>query len=811
MSTITFGALIHLLPAGSDPASNPAELMHCLLTEFSGPQPVLLFVDDAQLLDQASTAAVHMLAATGTVRVVVTMRSGESVPDAIAALWKDGHAIRVELQPLSRAESDELLAAALDGQVDGVTRTRLWRITQGNVLFLYELVHAGIEHGELARRGDVWSWPGEITVGERLPELIETRLSDVTDAERAVLEVLAVGEPLGPAFLNGAGRGRVESLERRGLVWVVQDGARTLIRLGHPLHAEVLRSRLGVLRRRAIYSGLADSLVEFGARRRGDLIRLATWRLDSGGALDAETLMAAAWQARAVFDHRLAERCTRAAVDRGAGADASVLLADALYWQGRHQEAVDVLATVPTEDDRPPGAHGWQAIVNSSVLFWGLGDAKAAERVLIATADRMSPGADRDELDAHRSSVILFDGRPVEALALAERVLADPDATDMTRARALAAAIPALAITGQTRRAIAAAEFGMRVAGEVADEEPWSLSHLQAGQVTAYWFAGRLTEMRELARRRYLVSTQRYTDDDRGMWSLLLGRAMLAMGQVATARDQLREAGELLRQNDILGFLSWGLACQAMAATLLGDLDEAGALLHDARRVHRPTGRAHEVELDMADAWYSAGCGEHSLAERFARKAIRTAATRAQRALEAHAVHDAIRLGVPGLHARLASLASTIDSAMVAAFATQSAALAASDGPGLDLAAQRFADLGAILLAAEAAVQAAAVHGRAGDTSRQLAALTLGRELAERCEGAQTPVLLAAVQSPEVKVLTSRELEIAGLAARGYSNRDISTRLVLSVRTVSNHLNHIYGKLGVSREDLPKLLALRAK
>ncbi len=802
MSTITFGAVIHLLPAGSDPASSPAELMHCLRNELGGDRPVLLYVDDAHLLDQASAVAVHMLVATGTVRVVVTVRSGEVVPDAVAALWKDGHAVRVELQPLSHTESDDLLAAALDGQVDRVTRARLWRITQGNVLFLYELVHAGIQYGQLARHGDVWS--GEITVGERLPELIEARLAGVTDAERGVLEVLAVGEPLGPAFLGGD---LVESLEQRGLVCVEQDGARTLIRLGHPLHSEILRSRLGVLRRRSIHNGLADTLAGFGARRRGDLIRLATWRLDGGGDLDATTLMTAARQARAVFDHQLTERCARAAVRCGAGPDAGVLLADSLYWQGRHLEAADLLATLPTGDDRKPESQAWQAIVTASVMFWGLGDAARAEQVLLAAAEALGPGAECDELAAHRAGVMLFDGRPVEALAVAERVLADSGATDLTRVRALAAAVPALAVTGQTERAITAAERGV----QVADDEPWSLSHLRAGQVSAYWLAGRLAEMEELAHRQYLIATQRHADDDRGRWGLLLGRAMLATGRVATARDQFREAAELLRQNDISGFLSWCLACQAIAATLLGDLTGAGDLLEDARRVPGPTRRAHDVELELADAWLATARGERSLAERLARHAIRTAATRGQRALEAHAVHDAIRLGIPGLHPRLITLASTVDGPMARVFAAHGAALAASDASGLDLAAQEFAGLGAILLAAEAAVQAATAYGRTGDTPRQLAAMDLGRMLATRCEGARSPALLQAAQSPEIDRLTNREREIAGLAARGCSNRDISARLVLSVRTVSNHLNHIYGKLGVRREDLPVLLNLRTE
>jgi predicted ATPase/DNA-binding CsgD family transcriptional regulator len=46
--------------------------------------------------------------------------------------------------------------------------------------------------------------------------------------------------------------------------------------------------------------------------------------------------------------------------------------------------------------------------------------------------------------------------------------------------------------------------------------------------------------------------------------------------------------------------------------------------------------------------------------------------------------------------------------------------------------------------------------------------------------------------------LTSREQEIAELVAEGLSNRQIAARLVISKRTVDAHIEHIYGKLGVS-------------
>jgi DNA-binding CsgD family transcriptional regulator len=51
--------------------------------------------------------------------------------------------------------------------------------------------------------------------------------------------------------------------------------------------------------------------------------------------------------------------------------------------------------------------------------------------------------------------------------------------------------------------------------------------------------------------------------------------------------------------------------------------------------------------------------------------------------------------------------------------------------------------------------------------------------------------------------LTFREAEIADLAARGMSNRQIAEHLFISKRTVDAHLDHIYAKLGISsRIDL---------
>jgi DNA-binding NarL/FixJ family response regulator len=76
--------------------------------------------------------------------------------------------------------------------------------------------------------------------------------------------------------------------------------------------------------------------------------------------------------------------------------------------------------------------------------------------------------------------------------------------------------------------------------------------------------------------------------------------------------------------------------------------------------------------------------------------------------------------------------------------------------------------------------------------------------LAERCEGARSPALETA---PQPVALTKREREVATLAARGLTSREIAETIVVSTRTVENHLQRAYEKLGVrGRAELAEAL-----
>jgi NarL family two-component system response regulator LiaR len=59
------------------------------------------------------------------------------------------------------------------------------------------------------------------------------------------------------------------------------------------------------------------------------------------------------------------------------------------------------------------------------------------------------------------------------------------------------------------------------------------------------------------------------------------------------------------------------------------------------------------------------------------------------------------------------------------------------------------------------------------------------------------------------QVLTTREVEVLQLVARGLSNGDIAEQLVLSAATVSYHVSNILGKLHLANRTQAALYALR--
>jgi DNA-binding CsgD family transcriptional regulator len=154
--------------------------------------------------------------------------------------------------------------------------------------------------------------------------------------------------------------------------------------------------------------------------------------------------------------------------------------------------------------------------------------------------------------------------------------------------------------------------------------------------------------------------------------------------------------------------------------------------------------------------------------------------------------------------APLRALASSVEGQLTSTRAAHAQALAGGNADALENASAAFEQMGAVLLAAEAAADAAVVHRKSGDDRRAVRAENRSRALADRCENPATPALQATESRAR---LTRAEREVALLAASGHTSKQIAEQLVVSRRTVENQLQHVYVKLGISgRRELAAAL-----
>jgi DNA-binding CsgD family transcriptional regulator len=802
-SSIPFGAVSHLLPAGERPGGDRLDSLRraaAVLAQRGRGRPLVLGVDDAHLLDDASAALVHQLALHNQAVVLVTLRSGAPAPDAMVALWKDGPARRLELPALAPEATAELLGRVLGGTVDGVTRREMLRVSEGNPLYLRELVLAGWETGALHQVEGVWRWTGELAGATRLAELVAARLDALAETARAVVELVALGEPLPVVVLQRLiDSHEVQTAEQSGLLVLERSGRRILARLAHPLHGEVLRATLPISRVRSVADRLATALNVGPLRRRDDLLRVGTWQLEAGLAAHPGLLLKAAGQAAARFDHELTERLARAAVDAGGGATAVRVLAEALEWQGRHAEAVAVMVGEPPVQVAERAR--WASIRGGN-LYWGLERTTEAEEILqqAALAEEGS-----EEAVAMLAWILLFDGRLREALAVAGRVLDQPEAPAQALVWAATAAVPALGSLGQLGEALAVTDRGLAVARAHPEELPWGETQLNLVRCLVLLGAGRLTEAGAIAEAGYQAAVADRSPELTGGWAGFRGLVAKAEGRIANAETLLREAVALLDEQDPYRFMRWCLAELASVAALAGDQEAAANWLDRADARGGEANRFFDSWVELDRAWVAAGTGELTKAAQLATRAAELARDSGQFSLEALALHDVARLGVPtAVRERLEELAGFLEGRLAPVLATSAAALAARDGASLDRVAAAFQDLGALLLAAEAAAVAARAHRAAGRDTRANASRERAAGLAAACQDARTPAL---APDAVATVLTPREREVALLAAGRASSRDIAVRLGLSVRTVDNYLSRTYTKLGISsRAELAGLL-----
>lgn len=783
-ANVPFGALADYLPAGllsapftGDSLRLAAEALH----KHAGRRRLVLVADDADLLDEASAALAARMARRGEVFILTTVREGSRMPHPIIDLWTDGLAEWIEIGALTRDDVHQVLTEALCGHVDGALVHRFWEATAGNALFVRELLTAELAAGRIVAEAGMWRLIGEFAVPSWLAGLVDERLAAAPPECRLALELLAFTEPINPFVLDElVSADTLEVAEANGVVCIERCDGQNQARLAYPLYGEVLRAITPRLRAQRWLDRCA-TIVEATSNEPVNLARAARWRLDSGqppGPQNRHSTVAAAQGAWSMMDLELAEVLGRRALAAGAGAPVAEPLGYSLLFAGRPADAEAALVQLgglDSDDDRAR-----VAAVRAFNLFFGLERPAQAEALLRETAGELTSAVARRRLIARQALLGALTGSAESALELAGTVPGEPESR--------VAAGLAMVFAGRPHEGVRELE------GHWPPDAPWLAVLADLGVVHGLLWTGQF----EAAQQRAWESYDRALASN---WTFGLAVACLLRGLVAGVQGQLREEIRWCREgisvardhgpNGVLAVL-FGLMAHGHA--LAGETQAAGEALAEADRLGAGPMRMLTPWIELARMWVTAAQSGDAVS--LAQEAARLARQAGAAGFEALALHDVVRLGAPERALdRLQALACDSGHRLTDLYAAHACAVADGNAAALAEVSAGFAELGSPLLAAEAAAEESDRHRCGGQLALACAATARALTLMRHCEDIPRSPALSILEAPQI---TPRQGEIAELAARGLSSKEIGRRLVLSVRTVENHLHCVYRKLGIS-------------
>ena len=578
-ATVPLGAFAGLLPEAVR-TDDALELMRrsveSLRRQADG-RPVVLGVDDGQLLDPVSAALVLHLTVTETAFVIVTVRSDEPCPDAIVSLWKDASAQRLELEPLSDDAVGELVEAALGGPVEQSVLRWVYETSQGNALYVRELIAGAVDAGTLTRDRGLWHMAGLPQISRSLAELVTQRIAALSDAQRTPLELLALGEPLElEELVELSDYESLITIEARGLVLVGSPAMGNLVRIAHPLYGEVVRNELPMLRRRKLLLRLAETVQRRDPRVPDDTIRIARWLLDAGATMPTPLLVEAAHAATQASAPELGARLAELAVDAGAGASAALILARAYSMRKRFADAERVLADIEGALETQDQAVDYVEQRVSAVLYYGL-KRPAEARALLERAETWWPGDEwRRRLEPTQVSLQSMTDGLRDSVEVFGRILADPKLGTAARRQLEPMHALALFFAGRTKDAYAVVHrirppIPLRDQSDMLALIAWELISCHTGE---NWPGARRVHETGDARRGASGD-----HEAAGHAALTLGYTHFMAGRFADATRRLAEAELHFERQDAFSTIVMVLSHRAGVANVTGDPEAAAAAL----------------------------------------------------------------------------------------------------------------------------------------------------------------------------------------------------------------------------------------
>ncbi|MFF0572535.1 helix-turn-helix transcriptional regulator [Streptosporangium saharense] len=815
-----------LLAAGEDGRRTAAQELTALLLELAERQPLALVVDDVQHADDDSLACLSYL--TRRLRssgiMAVFGRAGRPTTRAVEFLLEllrrpNHHNLVLPL--LSPGAVGQLTAERLGGPAGERLAAACHRVSGGNPLLVNSLLD-----GHLAAVRAATAVEGELTVGDSYGQ--------------AVLDLLRRGDPgLLPLAQGVAVLGASGAVDRLlGL-----DGAKVARGLRELEASGVLTT--GGFRHEVARSAV---LLDVEAERRAELHRRAAALLHAGGAAaaaiaehllaagpveepwvvpvleEAATLALAEGRVGSAVEYlrlacRVCEDGPRLARIRTALVRAEwrinpsaptphlaeltdalhrghlrpsdgLVLAKALLWHGRFEDARDVLTELQLESElhdpetaaelrtTRPWLRCWYApfldyvpeaeepprsrALPSTAVSWRLEAATALDSVLsqgpseqvVAEAERILRSSRLDEMgmDTVESALLAltYGDRAGRAAPWCDGLIEEAISRQSPGRRARLATIRAEISIRQGD--LPGAELHARQALEIVPAGSWGVAvgALLASLLTALTAMGRYDEAADQLN---LPVPEAMLQSRYGLHYLQArGQYELSSGHLDAALSDFLACGDLMGRwgLDVPGLVAWrGDAAEAMIQ--LGDQDEARRLLEEQLGMSGPA---------APRAWGMA----------------------------------------------MRQLAATYELRQRPALLRKSADILQEAGDRYELA-RALSDL------------ARAYHDL-GELRRARLTARRAWTLATKCQAQPLTRLLGAkfdwngaeptLQEPGAAdgILSDAERRVAELAAHGYTNREIAKRLYVTVSTVEQHLTRAYRKLHVtSRADLPTAMA----
>ncbi|WP_405891239.1 AAA family ATPase [Streptomyces sp. NBC_00133] len=805
-----------------------------LLTDAAATAPVLVAVDDAHWLDEASAQAllfaVRRLQAEG-VAVLVTARDGRR------SVFSESGLPTLRLPGLEPAAAAALVRRVADMPADGELFKRLYRETGGNPLALLEAVPA--------LRSSSWAGQvsaGPLPVGSRLTAAYSAQLTALPEPSRRAVTVAAASYTDDAAVLMGALRALaldadvLQVLEAAGLIEL--SGGKVMF--AHPLLRASAYHTAAPDQRRQAHRALAGALAD----RDGAVDRdQRSWHLAAAAVGPDPTAAAAVADTAARARARGALPAARRAYERAAALapspvdQARYLLAAAEVAQlsGRGDQAL-ILAEAANDTTEDPAILAEATRLRSQVVLLrqpprrvhdqlaelaaGLEADQPAQAVplLVAAAGAACMGGSirQARATAERAAALARNGEAVAVLAHSAAVL-------QAHTMMLAGERTEAAAVFNSREEFLTATDPLAVGVEVTSFSAMDLMWLERYSAARTLLERAVRGVREVGSSERLapyLTVLAETQLRTGYWDdayalaregadlagetgqpVLHAYALSTLARIEAARGRAAQCSEHARQfhglldsrgaelvspyiEAALGLLELGTGRDSEAAARLNDLQQRVGDLG----LREPTVLQHQPDLIEANL----AADDPSAA----RAALAELQSQVQRAPSAwgHAVAARCR----GL---VADGEDTAENAYREALRHHERLQDPFAKARTELAYGRFLRR---IRKRRAARRPLAAARQVFERLRAEPWTALAeREL--RAAGFGTPARHRGTHAE----LTEQEMQVAVLVIKGHTNREVAAALFLSVKTVEYHLSHIYAKLSVrSRVELAGRLAV---